>query len=159
MKFKNFIIVAALLGSIIFSVCGATGRLIGNDPDTKAAETVVRNYFKYKNEKNEEKVLSTLTDSFKSPNVVREYDDLESIKLIGIQEEMNNNIKGSYLKDGQGSVNGTTEKNLKVFKVTYRVKYKENNKSAQESGKYIWWFDVIRKDENSPWLIDDFGEL
>ncbi|UZW16277.1 DUF4829 domain-containing protein [Clostridium pasteurianum] len=30
--------------------------------------------------------------------------------------------------------------------------------SSQNSGKKLWWFTVIRKDENSPWLIDEFGE-
>nr|WP_238455622.1 DUF4829 domain-containing protein [Desulfolucanica intricata] len=26
-----------------------------------------------------------------------------------------------------------------------------------DSGTYDWWYFVIRKDENSQWLIDDFG--
>ncbi len=118
-----------------------------------SAQTVVENYFKYKNEKNKDKLLTTLTEHFNAPNVVWGFDNLESTKIISIEEEMNEKVKEGYLRNGRGSINGTTENNLKV----YKVKYKNDGASPQNSEIYDWWYFVIRKDENSPWLIDDMG--
>ncbi|HBL05457.1 MULTISPECIES: DUF4829 domain-containing protein [unclassified Clostridium] len=127
--------------------------------DTKgdSAQTVVENYFKYENEKNKDKLLTTLTEHFNAPNVVWGFDNLDSTKIISIEEEMNEKVKEGYLHNGRGSTNGTTENNLKVYKVKYEVKYKNDGASPQNSGIYDWWYFVIRKDENSPWLIDDMG--
>jgi len=127
--------------------------------DTKgdSAQAVVENYFKYENEKNKDKLLTTLTEHFNAPNVVWGFDNLESTKIINIEEEMDEKVKEGYLHNGRGSINGTTENNLKVYKVKYEVKYKNDEVSPQNSGIYDWWYFVIRKDENSPWLIDDMG--
>lgn len=124
----------------------------GDDP----AQTVVENYFKFNNEKNKDKILTTLTEHHDAPNVVWGFDELDSIKILNIEEEKDNKYAKGYLLNGRGSINGTTDDNLKVYKVKYEVKYK-NEVGAQESGTYDWWYFLIRKDSSSPWLIDDFG--
>lgn len=126
-------------------------------PEFHPAMEVVENYFKYSDEKNEKGVLSTLTDRWNAPNIVWELGNLEYIDLNFIEEETDQKQYESYLKNGRGSINGTTMDNLKVFKVMYEVEYKNDYVSSQESGMYEWWFFLIRKDENSPWLIDDMG--
>lgn len=116
-------------------------------------QTVIKNHFKYVKEKNLGKILTTLTE--RNSNAYWDFDNLESIKLINIEEEKNEKFKQSYLLYGEGKTNGTTEKNLKVYKVNYEIKYKNDTLQPQTSGIYDWWYLVIRKDENSPWLIDE----
>lgn len=122
-----------------------------------SAKTVVENYFKYKNEKNKDNLLTTLTERFNAPNVVWGFENLDSTKIISIEEEKNEKIKEGYLNNGMGKINGTTENNLKIYKVRYEVKYKKDGVGPQDSRIYDWWYFLIRKDENSPWLIDDMG--
>lgn len=120
------------------------------------AQIVVEDYFKYKNEKNKEKIYTTLTGHRKAPNTIWGFDKLEHIKIIKLEEEKDQKHYESYLENGRGSINETTINNLKIFKVRYEVKYKDET-GPQESGTYDWWFFLIRKNETSPWLIDDFG--
>ncbi|WP_150844679.1 MULTISPECIES: DUF4829 domain-containing protein [unclassified Clostridium] len=156
---RNIRFNAMIMISITLILLGGCSSESNRATDTKgdSAQTVVENYFKYENEKNKDKLLTTLTEHFNAPNVVWGFDNLESTKIINIEEEMDEKVKEGYLHNGRGSINGTTENNLKVYKVKYKVKYKNDEASPQNSGIYDWWYFVIRKDENSPWLIDDMG--
>lgn len=118
-------------------------------------QKVVENYFKYMNEKNKEKLLENLTEWHN--NMIWGFENLDYIKIINIEEETNENQKKGYLYNGNGKINETKEENLKVYRVDYEVKYKKDGVGPQDSGKYTWWFFVIRKSSSSPWLIDDFG--
>lgn len=62
------------------------------------------------------------------------------------------------MKYGRGSINGVKEENVKIYKVTYDMKLKNENHWAETSEKNTKWFTVIRTNKNSPWLIDDQGE-
>lgn len=119
------------------------------------SQKVVENYFKYMNEKNKEKLLGNLTEWHN--NMIWGFENLDYIKILSIEEETNENQKKGYLYNGNGKINETKEENLKVYRVDYEVKYKKDGVGPQDSGKYTWWFDVIRKNSSSPWLIDDFG--
>ncbi|MEG6523316.1 DUF4829 domain-containing protein [Desulfotomaculum sp. 1211_IL3151] len=127
------------------------------DSQSYSAQSVVEKYFQYRNEKNKDKLLTTLTEHWNAPNVVWGFENLDSIRIINIEEEKNEKVKKLYLSTGRGSINGTKENNLKVYKVKYVVKNKNDSVGPQESGTYEWWYFVIRKDESSPWRIDDFG--
>lgn len=151
----NFAII--IITMFIFVGCSSESNNKEGDSKNISAQNVVENYFKYENEKNKEKLLTTLTDHWKDSNVDWGFENLDSIKLLSIEEEKNKSVKEGYLKNGRGSTNGTTEDNIKVYKVKYEVKYKNDEVGPQESGTYDWWYYVIRKDENSPWLIDDMG--
>lgn len=159
MKVRNSILsILFLIVVVFFSGCSKENTKVVVNSSNDSAETVVKKYFQYKNEKDKSKMLTTLTELWKAPNVVWGFENLDSIKIINIKEEKNNTIRKGYLSNGRGSINGTTEKNLKVYKVKYEVKYKKDGIEPQDSGIYDWWYFVIRKDDNSPWLIDDFGE-
>lgn len=118
-------------------------------------QKVVENYFKYMNEKNKEKLLENLTEWHN--NTIWGFENLEYIKIINIVEETDPTQKNGYLYNGNGKINGATEENLKVYRVDYEQKNKKDGIGPQDSGKYTWWFFVIRKSSSSPWLIDDFG--
>lgn len=152
-RFNVMLIIITLI--LLVGCSSESNRAIDTKGDS--AQTVVENYFKYENEKNKDKLLTTLTEHFNAPNVVWGFDNLESTKIINIEEEMDEKVKEGYLHNGRGSINGITENNLKVYKVKYEVQYKNDGASPQNSGIYDWWYFVIRKDENSPWLIDDMG--
>lgn len=142
---------------IIITLSLISGCSNKNTTKINSAQTVVENFFDYKNEKNKDKLLITLTEHYNSPNVVWGFENLDSIKIINIEEEMDEKFKNAYLNSGRGSINGTLENNIKVYKVKYDVKYKEDGIGPEDSGIYEKWFFVIRKDENSQWLIDDMG--
>ncbi|OAA88570.1 DUF4829 domain-containing protein [Clostridium ljungdahlii] len=119
---------------------------------------VVENYFKYLNEKNKKALFTTITEWQKAPNVEWGFDVREYIKLISVNEETNPVFKEGYLSNGRGSINGVKKENVKVYKVDYDVKYKEDAITAEDNGKNTSWFFVVRKDKNSPWLIDSQGQ-
>ncbi|MDS0526713.1 DUF4829 domain-containing protein [Clostridium sp. SHJSY1] len=102
--------------------------------------------------------MTTLTEHWNSPNVKWKFESFDSIKITNIEEVKNKLVNEGYLKYGRGAINGTTETNLTVFNVEYETKYRKYLIGPESSDKYSWQFFVIRKDENSPWLIDDFGE-
>ncbi|MGV8981136.1 DUF4829 domain-containing protein [Clostridium sp.] len=155
-KSLNFIMLF-IIAVIIFVGCSKEIAKVAVNSQSDSAQTVVEKYFKYKNEKNKDNVLTTLTEHFNAPNVVWGFENLDSIKIINIEKESKDTVIKGYLNNGNGSENGTTEINLKVYKVKYEVKYKKDGIGPQDSGTYDWWYFVIRKDENSQWLIDDFG--
>lgn len=144
----------ALIILILLTLIGCKNKVSTSNSNP---QTVVENHFKYKNEKNKDKLLTTLTEVYNTPNMVWGFENLESIKLIEINEDTSENIRNGYLFNGRGSVNGVSPENLKVYKVKYELKLKQDGIGPQDSGTYDWWYFVIRKDKNSPWLIDDYG--
>ncbi|HAK42042.1 MAG TPA: DUF4829 domain-containing protein, partial [Clostridium sp.] len=100
------------------------------------SKSVVENHFIYQNEKNKDKLLTTLTNHYKQGNTDWELDNLGSIKIVNINEELNEGIRNNYLRNGRGSINNITSENLKVYKVDYEVKYKRDGIGPQDSGTY-----------------------
>jgi len=152
---KIILLLITIALSIGLIACNSSTQDSLND-DSKS---VVENHFIYENEKNKDKLLTTLTNHYKQGNTDWGFDNLDSIKIVNINEELNEGIRDSYLRDGRGSINNTTPENLKVYKVDYEIKYKRDGIGPQDSGTYEWWYFLIREDENSPWLIDDFGYI
>lgn len=151
---KIFIIAIITIISLI-GCSKVSNKTINTEDDSP--KKVIENYFKYKNEKNKDKLLTTLTDKYNSPNVFWGFENLDSTKIISVEEEKDEKLKESYLVNGSGRVNGATKNNIKIYKVKYDVKYKKDGVGPQDSGTYDWWFFLIREDENSQWLIDDMG--
>ena len=75
------------------------------DIENDSAKTVLENHFKYKNEKNNENLLTTLTERFNDPNVFWGFENLDSTKIIRIEEENNEKLKEGYLVNGRGKIN------------------------------------------------------
>lgn len=121
------------------------------------AQKVVEDHFKYWKDKNIDMILSTRTEYWKSANIKWDFSNLEDVRIISIQEEDKDWRRNSYLTLGRGATNKTTDENLKVYRVKYEIKGNNKDISPDASGIHEWWYYVIRKDSNSPWLIDDFG--
>lgn len=155
---KKLILIVLFLILIITGCSLADKKTNVSNLDKLTPKEVVENYFKYYNEKNRSGIFSTLTKWHNTPNMNFEFDNLKSIKLIDIAENLDSKPKEAYMKHGGGSINGVKKENIKIYKVTFYVKLKKDGASAMTSGLHIESFTIIRKNENSSWLIDDHGE-
>lgn len=164
---KKKIILIVIFSSFVFVILGGyilkTEGIILKEQSISKKQSldpkqVVECYFKFYNEKNKKGVQSTMTEVNNGPNKVYEFDNLIYIKLKSIKEDTNPSQKEDYIKYGRGMVNGATEDNIKIYKVEYDLKLKNDEISPDRSGKCMMWITLIRKDKNSGWLIDDMGE-
>ncbi|WP_123054277.1 DUF4829 domain-containing protein [Clostridium sp. JN-1] len=129
-----------------------------NSKDSLDAQKVVENYFKYMNEKNVDAVQKTLINN--DERLSECINSIDYMKLISIEEDTDPELKEPYLYDVKGKAKEAKEAkaaNIKVFNVFYDAKYKEEG-GAQKSGKDQKWFWVVRKDKNSPWVIQGMGQ-
>lgn len=60
------------------------------------SKSVVENQFIYQNEKNKDKLLTTLTNPYKQGNTDWGFDNLDSIKIVNINENLNDAIRNGY---------------------------------------------------------------
>ncbi|URZ14735.1 DUF4829 domain-containing protein [Clostridium felsineum] len=157
---KNKLALTILILILLFTGCSVNKEVnISNAEKLKLKPNeVIKNYFKYYNEKSRTGVLSTLTDWQNKPNLVLGFNKLKFIKLNTIVEDTDPKEKDDYMKYGRGKINGVKENNVKNYKVTFTIEYKNNEGGAIANGKHTEWFTVIRKNKNSAWLIDDHGE-
>ncbi len=149
---KNVVLI--ILITIIFSAAACSKQdtsQIGNP------QSVVENYLNSMNEKNIDEHLKTLSENEKRNQGKINFDKIEYINIISIDEEMDTKFKEGYLQNGRGKEKGISEENLKVYRVKYDVKYKEGTITARDSGIYEEWYWVIRENSNSLWGIDDAG--
>ncbi|WP_434303708.1 DUF4829 domain-containing protein [Clostridium botulinum] len=154
---KKILIVIILIFTFLFMSCSEDDHV--DDYSYRMSlkpKQVVENYFKYYSEKNEQKLFSTLTAHHE--NTEWAFRGLKCIKPNSIEEDKDPIQKEGYMKYGRGSINGVKEENVIIYKVDYEVKYRLNWIYPEESGRYIKWFTLIRRDKNSPWLIDEIGE-
>ncbi|ERI90314.1 hypothetical protein HMPREF1982_03917 [Clostridiales bacterium oral taxon 876 str. F0540] len=107
------------------------------DSKGDSLQTVVEYYFQYNNEKNKDKVLTTLTEHWSASNVVWGLENLDSIKIVKMEEQEDEKIKKGYLSNRRGSINWTSENNLKVYKVKYDVRYKKDGIGPRTVGYMI----------------------
>lgn len=117
------------------------------------AEDVIKNHFKYINEKDTDKLEKTVTQAKKG--VEWEFERLTYFKLISIEEDKSDTMKNAYLSNGSGSVIKPFQ--VKVFKVDFEVNYRGGFGSGFSNGNYTWYYFVVKEKEGSDWLIDDWG--
>lgn len=133
---------------LIFTFC-VTVKSEGFGP-IEDAEQVVREYFLLKNEKNVDKLSSLLVTNNSLSSIEEQLKYLDKTSLIYIKEETNESILNAYLKHNE-LIN---PQNLKVYKVNYEVSYNDSSPIRYKNGMYESWFFVVRKNNNSKWLID-----
>lgn len=152
MKIKNIVLVILMIFAFLISACSKQDTSQIENP-----QSVVENYFNSMNEKNVDEHLKTLSEDQKRNQGKINFDKIEYINIISIDEEVDTKFKEGYLQNGRGEGKGISEENLKVYRVKYDVKYKEGTITARDSGTYEEWYWVIRENSNSPWVIDDAG--
>ena len=120
------------------------------------AEEVIRNYYKYFNEKNEEKVLSCLlsppstASSFRFFNL--DYINLVDIKYVSDKARYNVYID-NFLKNQKEDI-----EILKIYEVTYDVKYIEEIEPIN-SGEVSKEVFVVKLSGDDKWLIEEIGTM
>lgn len=121
--------------------------------NSMSPEQVLKEHFKLLNEKKVNKLEQTVTK--RHEGTLWGTENLEYIKIISIEEDTTEATKSGYLDYGAGAKKKPTD--LKIFKVKYEVKYKDDQKGPQPSGEYEWNYFLIKENKDSPWLIDDWG--
>jgi len=116
---------------------------------TLDAEGVLKEYFKAKNEKDILKLNETVVDEYKTS--YDEQKNLEELEILEIR----------YSEDGTKLfVKDLNDKGIgfvgaKTFDVTYYVKYKKDK--VQDSGEHIWRYNLIKINDETPWVIESYG--
>lgn len=153
-KMKKIMLVI-LCFVVVITSCFITKRKVSNPQKQSidSAQQVVENYFKYLNGKDLKGINSTQVQKWKDIDK-----NLKHVKLDSISEDKRPSQKEAYMKYGRGTITHAKAENIKVYKVEYTVKYKKDGIGPEDSGKDIKWCTLIRKDRNSPWLIDEIGE-
>ncbi len=124
--------------------------------EINAASKVVEEYFRAVKVKDDKAILKTLTESYNIPNVVL-YGE-ETRTLISVRYKADNPMRDSYVEYGRGRLNGVKRENVLVLLVKFNVKYPEGISGSYNEGDYHDWnMILVRKDKNSPWLIDGQG--
>lgn len=132
---------------LLMSLCIVAGLLLAgcSTADTKPsgdqarAEQVVRDYFRYWNEKN----LAGLqkTTNLYQPNVDWELDKLESVNLVSVTP---------------GKVHTNSRQS---FRATFDIKAKPGMFMTVEDGRHIWKIVVTRENTDTPWIMIDWGPV
>jgi len=130
---KNYFLL--LLCLLISSLVGCVARKSDKEVNI-SSEQVVREYFNYWNEKKSDKLEALLAPQYKE--IAWEFDKLNYIKLISINEQK------------------AAQENKVIFDVVFDAKFK--NGSGLADGKHSWSFELKRDNENSPWIIYNYGE-
>ena len=104
-----------------------------------SAEQVLREYFKYWNDKNLVEMEKRLTPDKRG--IAQHLDALAYVKILSISERL-------------PKTTGT-----KVFEVVSDLKFKNASYGATgiNDGRNVWGFFLKRDNETSPWLIYDWG--
>jgi len=132
---------------VLMSLCAVAALLLAGcgTADTKPsgdqarAEQVVRDYFRYWNEKNLAG-LQRVTNLYQ-PNVEWELDKLESVNLVSVTP---------------GKVHTNTRQS---FRATFDIKAKPGMFMTVEDGRHIWKIVLTRENTDAPWIITDWGPV
>ncbi|MBU3142710.1 DUF4829 domain-containing protein [Clostridium sp. CF012] len=122
---------------------------------------VIEQFFKYYNQKNVQGINSLTAARSNSPATNWGFDNLEYIKLINIVEDTNQANKETHIRSRMYIIDADKVKleleNIIIFKVDFEVKYKKEGVGPRDSGRDTYYYTLVRKDKNSPWLIDGYG--
>jgi hypothetical protein len=148
---KGIVLIILLFAALVG--CAKEERIEATNQDP---QKVVEDYFTYNNEKNREKVASTMSKRLHEQEF--DFDNLQGIKLLSIQEDKTEHVRNLYASNDVGKE--IKEENIKVYEVSYEVVYEDNMSSPQTSGTYGGkYFFVVREKEGAEWLIDKVSNL
>lgn len=79
-----------------------------------------------------------------------------NLEILDLHYEADTIYKHNILKSEKAIQNGWTAENIAIVYALYNASY-DHTKVPSSDGKTEWHFWLIRKDTNSPWLIQDWG--
>jgi hypothetical protein len=116
-------------------------------------DEVIRRHVQFLDEKNVDAAESCLVKERRN-QIDWQLDHKKHIRILSLQEEKNDAVAKSYMETGRGSI--THPYQLKVFKVALETEYTSGT-FLFDTDKDNWYYFVVKKTEESPWLIDDWG--
>lgn len=154
MNKKLKITVIAFVFVIIFSILFIFIR-IGNSP-----ESVIKDYITYMDTQDINKLNSCRTYNYRLSNEGLEtIKNIESMKLLDIEIINDESVYNTYMYNGNGALYHDLSRNdIKIYKVKYDIKYKDDNKAVTDSGEYIKRYFLIKENSSRKWKIDDIGQ-
>ncbi|MFA4932181.1 MAG: DUF4829 domain-containing protein [Caldisericia bacterium] len=126
-----------IVAGLLLAGCGTP--LTNPSEDQAHAEQVIRDYFRYWNEKD----LAGLqkTTNLYQPNMDWELDKLEFVNLISVTP---------------GKVHTNTRQS---FRATFDIKAKTGMFMTIDDGRHIWKIVLTREKSNAPWIITEWGPV
>ena len=148
---KGIIAVATVFCVIIISSIIVTYRL-PSPVNASPTDIVTRHLTAEKN--NDFKLwISTLTANHQfSQNVL----GVISLDIIEVKNELNSQYMDYALKSSEAIQNGWTKDNFAFVWATYDILH-DNTLVPDDNGRMEIVYELFRTDENSPWLIKDWG--
>ncbi|VYU55348.1 DUF4829 domain-containing protein [Clostridium tertium] len=117
-------------------------------------EKVIKNYIKYKDMHNIDKLSSTVT--YEMPDYY--IDNIETMKLINLELITDEVLYNAYMHDGKGSLRKDLSRDdVRIYTVDYYIKYKDDNKSVEDSGEHNKHYTLIKEKGTNKWIIDSIG--
>jgi hypothetical protein len=121
--------------------------------NTSDPRQVVLDFFKYYEKKDASKMESLLIKQKRG--VFWELNKMKYVKLLKVEEDKTDTMKNGFMSIGLGSVLKPAD--VKVFRVTFDIKFDGVSGSGMTDGKYDWLYFVVKENKDSPWLIADWG--
>ncbi|MEG2739683.1 DUF4829 domain-containing protein [Clostridium sp.] len=126
---------------------------IKSDP---TAEDVIKNVFKYKNERNLDLVKSCYNTRSQNNNF--NLDNIETVELIDIKLSEDKSAYKSYLKNPVIKEFPASIDELLIYEVKYNIKFKDDSLEPINSGTDIKHYYLIKDKISGNWLINDVGD-
>lgn len=143
------------LSIIIVSIIFILGILFVFMKSINTPEKVIKNHIKYINEHNIDKLSNTVTYEL-SDYMIENIDTMELISLELVNDE---SAYDTYIRSGGGQIiDNLSINNVKIYKVKYYIKYKDDTKSVTGSGEFIRNYYLIKDKDTGLWKINDLGE-
>ncbi|WP_249313659.1 DUF4829 domain-containing protein [Congzhengia minquanensis] len=149
MKFRVLIIISVLVLLII--LCYTL--YIPTRPHGMSPEETVNYYFEQYNDKNIKKINSITHPSHRSNGAELDFNKLISVKVINLQEEKDSNKIFFDYKE----VYSSPPYQVSMVRAKYDIQFKGEFGSTTRSGINETNFYLIKKHEDSDWLIVSMG--
>ena len=121
-------------------------------------ERVIENHIKYRNNNDISKLSRTITDEI-DDNYLESIDNTEAMRLISMKLHTEENYYNIYLNSGKGSIRKDLSRDdVKIYTVDYYIKYKDDNKSVEDSGEHSKIYTLIKEKDTNKWVIDEIGQ-
>lgn len=135
---------------------GKINSLEYTEEEINEAVEVIKNSFKYANEKN----IIDLKDCYTSRHMNSDFRlfNLESkeLKEVALLTEEKN--YSEYMEYGTGKINGVERRNIIAFRVKSSIQYIDDNIEPVDSGINETGYTLIREKNLGGWKIEEVGE-
>jgi PBP1b-binding outer membrane lipoprotein LpoB len=152
-------VMSIILASFILLVgCASTKEETVKQETSNNQEEVIKTYFAGYEERDAEKIYTTLTDSYKKQHPISDFtfEHIKSMKLLSVKEITEGNGKFSVHDYRREGINMKAE-NIKEYDVEFERIFVDDTVTSAPSGIDHYFFTLFREDNTSDWLIYSMG--